>query len=129
MIGESQEMREAALSGRLGFLNTGTSRATIEVYGTTRPAIGAAPGDTALCVIQLATPVGSVAGGLLELEQFEDGLILRSGTAVWCRVKNGNGVFGFDMDAGESGSNAEAIFSTTQLFAGGGLRLVSCVLG
>lgn len=129
MIAESQAMREAALSGRLGFLNTGTNRATIEVYGTVRPAAGAAPGGVPLCVIPLAIPAGSVAAGLLELEQFEDGLIASTGDAVWCRAKNGNGEIGFDMDAGEVGSSAEAIFSTTQLFAGGGLRLVSCVLG
>ena len=65
----------------------------------------------------------------LVLTQAQDGLIEASGSAVWCRVVNRDDVWCFDLDAGAVGSAAEAQFDNLTLFAGGGLRLVSCVLG
>ena len=131
MIGEDVTFRAAANEGRLARLNEGTGQPSILVFGTTRPSTaGGAAGDSALCVIQLNRPAGSVnAGGELELTPLEDALILLSGAAQWCRVLTGNGDFCFDMDAGLEGSSAEAILSDTTLFAGGSVRLLSCILG
>ena len=131
MIGEAIAFKVAAMEGRLAKINEGTDAPTIEVYGGTRPATGAAASDGALCVISLTRPAGSVNAttGVLTLTQLEDGLNLATGIATWCRVKSGAGGFCFDMDAGVTGSGAEAIFATTQLYAGGGLRLLSCALG
>ena len=91
--------------------------------------IGTASMASVLCVITLATPAGTVAGGVLSLSQLEDGLILAGGAATWCRVFNGDGLPCFDVDAGAAGCGAEAIFTTTTLYAGGVLRLLSCSLG
>lgn len=130
MIEESTAFREAALSGRLSFLDQGPSPATLHVYGGTRAANIATPaGGAPLCVITLSTPAGTVAGGLLSLSQLEDSLILAGGSATWCRVFNGDGLPCFDVDAGAAASGAEAIFTTTTLYAGGLLRLLSCNLG
>lgn len=130
MIGEDVTFKAAAMEGRLARLNEGTDQPSILVYGTSRPATGAAAGDGALAVIQLNRPAGTVNGsGQLVLEPLEDGLILAGGVAQWCRVLTGDGDFCFDMDAGAVGDDAEAIFSSTTLYAGGSVRLVSCILG
>jgi hypothetical protein len=130
MIQESTAFREAALAGRLAFLDTGADPATLHVFGGERPAsVNTSPATSPLCVITLTDPAGVVAGGALSLTQAEDGLITSSGEAAWCRVFNGAGQACFDMDAGVGGSGAEAIFNTGTLYAGGGLRLLSCTLG
>lgn len=131
MIESSVDLRAAANLGRLSYIDQGPNPASLYVFGDARAANIATPAASApLCIITLATPTGSVdATGALSLEQLEDGLILSGGSATWCRVFNGGGSPCFDMDAGVAGSGAEAIFTTTTLYAGGALRLLSCVLG
>jgi len=132
MIAEAPAFVAAAMSGRLALLNTGSGTARLLVYGTTRPTTpGADPGGPLLCAIPLTTPPGEVnAFAQLVLTQAQDGLIDTSGIAVWCRVVNRADAWCFDLDAGAVGDPAaEAQFDNLSLFAGGGLRLVSCVLG
>lgn len=130
MISEAVSFKVAAMEGRLARLSAGVDNATILSYGTTRPAAGDPPGGPVLAVITLTDPAGSVNNttGALTLTPSGEALILNTGVALWCRVLNGDGAFCFDMDAGEDGSGAEAIFTDTQLYAGGSLTLVSCVL-
>lgn len=134
MIGEDVSFLAAAMEGRLARLDTGPGNASIECYGTTRPATGASAGGAALAVVTLTKPAGTIdpLTGDLSLTQDGDGLIYVTGVVAWCRVKNGNGDFCFDMDAAEVGSpeegDSEAIFDDTQLYAGGSVRLASCVL-
>ncbi len=130
MIDETVECREAALTGRLNFLNTGTGDAGICVYGGTRPASSAdAPGTSLLVRIDLEDPAGSVASGALTLAPADPGMIAVSGIATWARVVNQNGDTAFDMDAGEVASGAECELSSTLLYAGGLVAVVSAVLG
>lgn len=135
MVGEAISFKAAAQEGRLADLDSGTGNATIECYGTTRPATGAAAGGAALAIVTLTKPAGTIdpLTGELSLTQNDAGLIFLTGAVKWCRVKNGDGVFCFDMGAAEVGSpeeaDAEAIFDDTQLYAGGSVNLVSCVLG
>lgn len=130
MITQTVPFNEAALTGRLNFINTGTGTAVVEIYGNTRPATASgAPIDPPLVVIDLQNPAGVVNLGTLELFAVEPALILNSGLATWARVKNRNGDTAFDMDAGAVGSGAEAELSQTTLFAGGLVSLVSAVLG
>lgn len=132
MIESSVDLRAAANTGRLSFIDQGPNPAKLYVFGGTRGAsIGTPAAGSPLCIITLATPAGTVDAvtGALSLAQLEDGLILTGGDATWCRVFNGDGAACFDMDAGLDGSGAEAIFTTTTLYAGGLLRLLSCNLG
>lgn len=132
MIESSIALRAAANTGRLSFLGQGPNPASLYVFGDTRAANILTPaGSAPLCIITLATPAGTVddVTGALSLAQLEDGLMLTGGAATWCRVFSGAGVACFDMDAGVAGSGAEAIFSATNLYAGGLLRLLSCNLG
>ncbi len=132
MIEESTAFREAALVGRVSFLDQGPNPAKMYVFGGARASdIATLAAGAPLCIITLATPAGTVASGVLSLSQLEDGLILAGGLPTWCRVFNGDGLPCFDLDAGleGSGSEAEAIFKATSLYPGGLLRLASCYLG
>jgi hypothetical protein len=130
MIDITADLNEARLAGTLAFLDTGTGNAAIQIYGGTRPgSVSNAPGSPMLVSIPLTKPAGTISGGLLSLTQQEDGLILTSGIATWARVVNGNGATAFDCDAGQGPGAWEVQLVQVQLFAGGGARLVSAVLG
>ena len=132
MIESSIDLKAAANQGRLSYLDQGPNPAALYVFGGARAANILTPAAGApLCIITLSTPAGTVDGmtGALSLAQLEDGLIQAGGAATWCRAFNGDGAACFDMDAGLGGSGAEAIFTTTTLYAGGALRLLSCNLG
>ena len=130
MISQTTAFNEAAHSGRLDFLNSGTGTAVIEIYGGTRPATAAtATSEPVLVSIALDNPAGVVDAGTLELLATDPGMIVTSGLATWARVKNRNGDTAFDMDAGAVGSGAECELSQTTLFAGGLVTLVSAILG
>ncbi len=136
MISETVGCREAALSGRLTYLNTGSGTAAIKVYNGTRPDTAAdAPTGDMLVSIPLNNTTGSVAGGSLTLSPSGAGMIAVTGTvaggteATWVRVVNRNGDTAFDMDAGLAGSGKECILSDVDLYAGGLLSVLSAVLG
>ncbi len=125
MIGETDAFKAAAMQGRLAFLDSGAGAASMLIYGTTRPATGAAAGSSPLAVINLSEPAGTIsAAGVLTLIVPRDGLILISGTPTWARMLNGNGDIAFDADVG-----TEVILSQPQFYAGGTARLVSAVFG
>lgn len=132
MIESSIDLKAAANTGRLSYLDQGPNPAALYVFGGARAASILTPAaGSPLCIITLATPAGTVDAvtGALSLAQLEDGLILTGGDATWCRVFNGDGAPCFDMDAGAVASGAEAIFAATTIYAGGLLRLLSCNLG
>ena len=130
MISESAACHEAALTGRLTFLNTGSGVAGVCVYGGVRPATAAdAPGSTVLVQIDLTNPAGSVATGSLTLTPVGANMVTASGLATWARVVNRNGDTAFDMDAGAIGSGAECELSDDTLFAGGMVTISSATLG
>lgn len=131
MITESLKSLNAALAGRLAFLNQGAGRPEIRVYGGARPASADhAPTTPLLVPIALQDPAGSVSDGLLTLVPYGPGTILASGTATWARCVNGDGEAAFDLDAGNEGSvNSECVLSKSTLTAGGQVTLLSAVLG
>jgi hypothetical protein len=121
---------EARLTGTLTYLDTGSANARVRIYGGVRPALASdAPGTALLVEIELTKPAGTVSANQLTLTQVEDGMIAASGTAVWARFVNGNGDSAFDADVDNGSNDGEVVMVTTQLFAGGDAKLVSCVLG
>ena len=129
MIQISTELNEARLQGVVSFLDTGLANAKVQIYDATRPAFAAPPGNTPLVEVSLTKPCGTVSGGLLTLTQLEDGLIMRSGTATWARVINGDGLIAFDCDVSDGLGTGEIQFPEVTLFAGGAARMTSAVLG
>lgn len=128
-VAESTASREAALQGRLTFLDNGPDAATINIYGGERPSSPAdAPAGAVLATIPLNVPAGEVANGVLTLQASEPGLITITGTATWARVTNAAGLVAFYMAVGGMNSTANCKLSTVDLLAGGLVVLISATL-
>jgi hypothetical protein len=129
MIYESVESREAALSGRVIFLGTGTGTAAVQLYESPRPATpGDAPTTPMLASIALNEPAGTVIAGALVMEPTSPATVAVSGTPTWARVVNRDGDVAFDMDAGPVDSGAECILSQSGLVAGSQVAILSAIL-
>lgn len=118
----------AALQATLTALNSGTTGATIATYATARPAVGDAPGGDPLVTFTLPKPAGTIDAGVLTLAPVDDAFITATGIAVWARV-SANGATLFDCDVSDTAGTATIRLATTQLYAGGSVRLASGVLG
>lgn len=131
MINITQEHNEDRLAGSLLNLMRGSNPPSAHVYEGPRPgsAATAPTGATLLAIITLQDPPGTVSGGLLTLNQAENGLVLVDGTADWIRFKNGNLDPSFDVDVDNGSNNGEAVMASRTLFAGGEVKLVTCILG
>lgn len=127
----SQALATARLDAVLAFLATGAGRARVRIFAGSRPpSADAAPGAGAdiLVELELDDPPGVVASGALTLDPLADGLIMATGQAAWARVLNGAGAAAFDCDVSDTAGSAPLKLDTTQLYAGGAVRLVSAVL-
>ena len=128
-VAESTASREAALQGRLTFLDNGPDAAAINIDGGVRPSSPAdTPVDAVMATIPLTVPAGEVANGVLTLQAAEPGLITVTGTATWARVTNAAGMVAFDMAVGDMNSTANCKLSTVGLLAGGLVVLISATL-
>lgn len=131
-VSESVASHEAALAGRLSFLDAGAAPAKIRLYDGTRPAVTDAPdvASNLIAEVTLQDPSGSVAANALHLlAATTPATVLATGTPTWARAINGNGATAFDMDCGLSGSGKEVILTDAVLYAGGVVTIVSAVLG
>jgi hypothetical protein len=122
------ERAAAALQATLAALDAGTTGASIALYATTRPAVGDVPGAEPLAIITLPQPAGAIEAGVLTLAPVGDALIMSTGVAAWARVSE-NGATLFDCDVSDTTGTATIRLATTQLYAGGSVRLASGVLG
>lgn len=118
----------AALAATLALLNSGASGAQVYIYGNTRPANGAAAGADPLVIFVLAMPAGVIADGVLTLAAADDALILLTGAATWTRIVSG-GSTALDCDVSDTTGTAMIQLATTQLYAGGSVRMTAGVLG
>lgn len=123
----SQGHNEARLGGTLAYLDAGPDKAFVRIYGGTRPAAGESPGTPLLVQIELNDPSGTVTNNSLVLSSIDLATVGNSGTATWARIINGNGAWVIDCDAGAQGSGAPVILSSTTLYAGGKVGLLSGV--
>lgn len=122
------ERAAAALQATLTALNAGTTGATIDIYATTRPGVGDAPGASPLATFVLPKPAGTIDAGVLTLAPVDDALIMATGVAAWARV-SANGAALWDCDVSDTAGTATIRLATTQLYAGGSVRLASGTLG
>lgn len=118
----------AALATTLTRLNAGTTGATLALYATVQPANGAAPGGDALATFTLPKPAGSITAGVLTLAPVDDALILSTGIALWGRFAV-DGAAEIDCDVSNTTGSGAVKLATTQLYAGGSVRLASGTLG
>lgn len=123
--------RSARMLGFRTALDAGGAKALF--YTGTKPAQpGHATSETLLGTVLLASPCGA-------LSEFEDlalltvsvpltTLAVASGEIGFVRLANGSGQVFLDVAAGLVGSGAPAIVNVAQVFTGGEIRLISCVL-
>ena len=124
----SQLHNEDRLTGTLNNLMRGPNPATIEFYTAPRPAGGGAP-TTLLATVTLDDPPGTVANNKLTLSDPADALVLVNGTPTWARIKDGNGAASMDCDVTDTAGTGEIKLETTNLIAGGGIRIILAEFG
>lgn len=120
------ERAAAALSATLAKLNSGLANATLSAYGTLRPESGASTGASPLVVCTLAKPAGSIDNGILTLVPVE-AMILVTGVALWARFSVDDDYI-LDCDVSDANGTATIRLATTQLYAGGLVRLASGII-
>lgn len=121
------ERAAAAIAATLTTLNSGVGGASVSMYATVRPANGAAAGGAPLAVITLLKPAGTIADGVLTLALPPDALIDITGIALWARITVDSGIV-LDCDVSDPAGTAMIRLASTQLYAGGSVRLASGVL-
>lgn len=121
--------RNAHLDDIAARIDAGAGPGLLEVYDGVRPPTGGTP-TTLLGTLTFSDPSApAAANGTLTFNAItEDSSADATGTATWVRATDSTGAFVADMDAGESGSGAEAIFNTTSIVAGGPIRVDSATL-
>lgn len=86
-----------------------------------------------LGAIELAVVSGAigVSGNIATytLTSPQTGNMVATGIVGWVRAVDGTGLGVMDLTAGGVASGAQAIFSDTQMYAGGEVQLLSCVIG
>lgn len=117
----------AALFATLNLLNSGATGAVVSVYASGRPAVGGDAGAAPLVTFTLQKPAGAITSGVLTLSATDDGLITSTGVAVWARVTVGSTLV-FDCDVTDNAGTGTIKLATTQLYAGGSVRMTSGVL-
>lgn len=123
-ITESIESCNAALQGRVDFLDAGTDPARIRIYDGTRPASGGAATNL-LVEIALDKPCATISNRVATLVSSAQPLCLSSGIATWARFITGQGVFAFDADVSTvAAGTGQVQLEDTQLYAGGKAQLI-----
>lgn len=121
-LGYAAGLRNAQLDQITAKLDAGAGAGTIKVYGTPRPATGAAVGGaTLLATLTLSDPsAGAAAAGVWTVSAVTDDVAAdASGTPVWFRGADSTGTFVMDGSAGGPASGADLEFNVSPFVAGG----------
>lgn len=129
MAGLNETIRNSRLNVIRDAIDAGTGAGTLSVFSGTRPSTGGTE-TTLLGTLTFSDPSAPDAtGGVLTFNDItEDSSADESGTASWARVEDGDGTFVMDLSVGESGSGADLILNTTDIVAGGPIRVTSGTL-
>lgn len=130
----SVQHQDSRLQGTVAFADSGPTNSTIEFYATAQPSPGLDAGGPALATVVLAKPCGTVSGGVLTLAQLDlaGDMATGTGTLLWARWLNGNGVMVADgavTDDLGTGDFKIAGASGTVIYAGGSVLLGTTLLG
>lgn len=126
---------EAVLNARydggvMQYLDTGSEPARLRIYSGTKPAtLGGTITGTLLHEVPFTKPCGTVADGVLSLEQGGTPLILATGNASWAMIVNGNTAVAMDMNCSLLGEGGECQMPTLSLYEGGTVIVVLAELG
>lgn len=121
--------RLPALQASFDLLDSGASAPYIEIYATTRPTSGAAPGGTPLVTLTLSNPPGTVDGALFRIALTVpiEGQIAVGGTPLWARIYDGAGAWWADASVSDEAGAGEIKLQSLDLAQGAFVRITSAV--
>lgn len=130
MIALAEHVRNARLQAVADALDDGSAAATLVLYDGAQPDPGAPITDqTQLAAHAFSRPAAAtIESGKLTFAAIADAMAAAAGIAAWARAFDGAGAWVMDMDVGEAGSGAAVIISSTTLYAGALVRVVSATL-
>jgi len=121
--------RTARGAAVVGQLDKAGASGRLELYGTTQPAPGAAPGGSPLVVITLQKPCGTVTNGVLTFSITQPVQINPGGTVLWARGVDGDGAWVFDGNVQVTGTPGAAFtIDDVELYAGAFIFLFNATL-
>lgn len=113
----TETILNAALQAILDLLDAGSGPCTFEFYDGTRPGgpSTAITSQTLLGTLTCSDPAGAVDNAVLTFSAItQDSSADASGTATWCRLKDGDGDAWFDFDVTDmAGAGPVKMLSTT----------------
>lgn len=121
--------RLPALQASFDLLDSGASAPYVELYATTRPAPGAAPGGSPLVTVTMSNPPGTVDGALFRIVLTIpiEGQIAVAGDALWARIYDGAGAWWADASVSDEAGSGEIKLQTITLAVGAFVRITSAV--
>lgn len=126
MIYPSMSAGLAQLQALATFIDKGSNNATFIFYDNNKPANTNTAADNASKLVTLNLPdpcIKSVETDHVELQPSDTGTVIRTGTAKWARLFNGEGNVVADFAIG-----ADISLANTNLVAGGTLNITSIKL-
>ncbi len=125
----SDFVRDARANALIGQIDRAANPGTLELYYTTQPAAGAAPGGSPATTITLQKPCGTVSAGVIHFTTTQPAQLPDSGTVLWARVKDGDGYWMADGNVAVTGTPGAAFtLPEVELYAGAFVFLFGATL-
>ena len=126
MIYPSLSAGLAQLQALATFIDKGSNNATFIFYDSNKPASTTTAADTSAKLVTLNLPdpcFKSVESNHIELQPTDTGTVIKTGTAKWARLYNGEGTAVADFTIG-----TDITLANTNLVVGGSLNITSIKL-
>ena len=112
---------------RMSVVNTASSGGKLSLYSGTKPAPGGAI-TTLLAEFNLASPAGTVTGGVLTFTDPMNTTVLASGQATWARITDSGGSWVADFTVSQVGGTGEIRLTEDDLTTGMVLDVTSLTI-
>ncbi len=125
----STALRSARAAATVGQFDKAATPGRLDLYTTTQPAGGAAPGGSPIATITLQKPCGTVASGVITFAVSVPAQVLSTGDVLWARGVDGDGNWVCDGDVAVTGTPG-AVFTLADvtLYAGAFVFLFDATL-
>lgn len=125
----SDLIRNARAQATVGQIDRAATPGTLELYATTQPAAGAAPGGSPMTTITLQKPCGTVTDGVIHFAITPPAQIATTGSVLWARARDGDGYWLLDGNVATTGTPGAAFtLDDVELFAGAFVFLFNATL-
>lgn len=125
----SDGTRSARAQAVVDRLDKAATPGRLELYTTTMPAPGGAPGGAAIATITLQKPCGVVSNGVITFAVSQPAQINPGGTVLWARGVDGDGNWELDGTVAVTGTPGAAFtLDDVLLYAGAFVFLFNATL-